>query len=90
MKTIIPVVAFTLFLACVPVQAHGDRAVAGAILGAWIGYQLTKPDRHPVPGYRVSVPSPVHVPHNRRACDTQRVPVYDQSGRLLEFRQFCR
>jgi len=76
---------------------------AGALVGAVVG-EITKPDPQvqpqpqpqPQPGYAPqagyapapAVVNPYYYPRSQ-ACVTQRAPVYDSYGRVVEFVQYC-
>ena len=71
-------------------------SVGGMIVGNVIG-RMSQPQgggySYPAPGYGYNgAPPPVVNPYyypQAQACVTQRAPVYDSYGRVVEFIQFC-
>lgn len=71
---------------------------AGAIVGAVVG-SVVKPAPQagapaPQPGYAPAPPAPPAVVNpyyypKAQACVTQRAPVFDSYGRVVEFVQYC-
>lgn len=70
---------------------YAAAAVGGALVGALVGSALSGPG----PGYAppVFAPAPVYAPppvyYAPQACQTIRIPQYDQYGRLVQYVQTC-
>ena len=65
---------------------YAAAAVGGAIIGGIVGAVINnnQPQYAPAPVY---VPQPVYV--YPQACQTIRIPQYDQFGRLVQYVQTC-